>query len=315
MSPKSIKVKFRTVDQEEAGQRLDNFLLRELKGVPKTMIYRIVRKGEVRVNKGRVQAAYRLQAGDVIRIPPVRTRLEQEDIKVSDGLRTRLEASILYEDDQLFILNKPSGLAVHGGSEIQCGLIEALRVMYPQYKHLELVHRLDRDTSGCILIAKKRSILKLLHDYLRKGEIRKTYHAIVVGEWPEGCDKVDEPLLKQAAGLGDKMVKVSSAGKASITTFEVLARYDQGATLIAARPKTGRTHQIRVHCLSQGCPIMGDQRYCDKKILAQYKQQFNVNRLCLHAHRLSFYLPEIGQIQVTAPYDDAWLQITEELKA
>ncbi len=229
-----------------AGQRVDNFLRTQLKGVPKSMIYRILRKGEVRVNKGRVKPEYKLQADDVVRVPPVRVT------EASDTPNPKLEKvadltnHILYEDDRVMVINKPSGIAVHGGSGLSFGLIEGLRALRPDASFMELVHRLDRDTSGCILIAKKRSALRHMHEQLRNGQMDKRYQALVSGSWPENRFKVKAPLRKNVLQSGERLVSVSDDGKPSETRYRILESFAQ-ATLVEASPITGRTHQIRVH--------------------------------------------------------------------
>lgn len=283
-------VSFVEVTDAHAGQRIDNFLLRHLKGVPKSKIYRIVRKGEVRVNKGRVKAEYKLCEGDVIRVPPVRVAEEKARLGVSESLHQLLTSSILFEDDRLMVINKPSGLAVHGGSGINQGLIEALRVMRPELRFLELVHRLDRDTSGCIMIAKKRSMLRFLHEQLRTGKVDKRYLALVAGRWPNRRKIVTAPLLKNTLRSGERMVNVSPEGKKSTTEFAIVQRYPQ-ATLVEARPVTGRTHQIRVHALHVGNALLGDDKYGDQTACQNFKNK-GLKRLFLHAASLRVPMPE-----------------------
>lgn len=278
------------VDAGSDGQRIDNFLLRELKGVPKSRIYNLLRRGEVRVNRGRVKAEYRLQDGDQVRIPPVRTAVvASEPGALPKGLAERLSGSILYEDDGLLVVDKPAGLAVHGGSGVSLGLIEALRLLRPEARFLELVHRLDRDTSGCIMVAKKRSALTALHSALRggeAGEVDKRYLALVVGQWPQQRRSVEAPLEKNTLRSGERMVRVSADGKAALTEFEVLERF-AGATLVEARPITGRTHQIRVHARYAGHPLAGDEKYGDRAAEAPLRA-LGLKRLFLHARSLSF---------------------------
>lgn len=290
-----------TISDDEAGQRIDNFLLARLKGVPKSMIYRIVRKGEVRVNKGRIKAEYKLAAGDVVRVPPVRVA-EREETAVSAklGKVAALADCILYEDDYLLILNKPSGTAVHGGSGLSFGVIEALRALRPEAHFLELVHRLDRDTSGVLLVAKKRSALRSLHEQLRMKRIQKDYLALVRGQWQSHCKTVQAPLLKNILQSGERIVRVRGEGKPSETRFKVEERYEF-ATLIKASPITGRTHQIRVHTLHAGHPIAFDDRYGDR----EFDQQLvgtGLKRLFLHAASLRFEHPGSGKfLHVEAP--------------
>ena len=301
--PAAPVVQFVEIDDERAGQRIDNFLLGQLKGVPRTLIYRVLRKGEVRVNKGRVKAEYKLQAGDVVRIPPVRMPDAKEQPNASEQLKELLAGSILFENAGLIILNKPAGLAVHGGSGINLGLIEVLRQMRPQDRHLELVHRLDRDTSGCIMIAKKRSMLRYLHQQLRDGHIQKYYHALVEGRWPSRCKEVRAPLKKNELSSGERIVRVDSEGKESLTQFKVLRRY-VGTTLVEAKPVTGRTHQIRVHAQYQGHGLVGDPKYGNDNFNKEMKAK-GFHRLFLHAAALSLLLPdEDKKILVEAPLDE-----------
>lgn len=294
---------FIEVTDAHEGQRIDNFLLAQLKGVPKSRIYRIIRKGEVRVNKGRVKAEYKLCDGDKVRVPPVRTAEREAATGVSRSLSELLSESILFEDDRLLVINKPSGLAVHGGSGINQGLIEALRVMRPEARFLELVHRLDRDTSGCVMIAKKRSMLRYLHEQLRTGTITKRYTALAAGRWPSRRNVVNAPLLKNTLRSGERMVNVSPEGKKSITEFSIIQRYQQ-ATLVEARPITGRTHQIRVHALHVGHPLLGDDKYGDQKAYQFFKTK-GLKRLFLHASSLLVPMPEDEPaLQVSAALSD-----------
>lgn len=298
------QVQFVTIDGDEAGQRIDNFLLARLKGVPKSMIYRIIRKGEVRVNKGRIKPEYKLNAGDSIRIPPVRV-LEKEEVAVSPKLDkvAALSNCILYEDDHLMLINKPSGTAVHGGSGLSFGVIEGLRALRPEARFLELVHRLDRDTSGVLLIAKKRSALRALHEQLRLKQMQKDYLALVRGQWQSHTKVVQAPLLKNILQSGERVVKVSNEGKPSETRFKVEERFEF-ATLVKASPVTGRTHQIRVHTLHAGHPIAFDDRYGDRDFDSQLVGT-KLNRLFLHASSLTFTHPSSGeQMRIEAPMDN-----------
>lgn len=300
------------VNEDNAGQRIDNFLLTRLKGVPKSMIYRILRKGEVRVNKKRVRPEYRLEDGDLVRIPPVRVAQRDEPRQVGDKLTQQLEARILFESKEILIINKPSGLAVHGGSGISLGLIEALRQMRPECRFLELVHRLDRDTSGCIMVAKKRSALRYMHDALQRKKVNKIYHALVVGNWPSRSKQVDAPLLKNELKSGERVVKVDAAGKASLTQFKVLRRFSPDATLVEARPITGRTHQIRVHCQFAGHAIVGDEKYCADHLNRTFKAQ-GFGRLMLHAARLRVELADGEVLDVEAPLDKELQVLLDQL--
>lgn len=311
--PAPAKVQFLEISDGNEGQRIDNFLMTKLKGVPKTLIYKILRKGEVRVNKKRIKPDYRLQLGDMVRVPPVRVAERKEPARIGEKLLEELEAAVLYEDDDLIVVNKPSGIAVHGGSGISLGLIESFRQMRPRSNFLELVHRLDRDTSGCILLAKKRSALKLMHESLQKSTITKIYHALVIGSWSERTKRVDAPLRKNELKSGERMVKVMADGKKSLTEYRVIERYGHEATLVEARPITGRTHQIRVHCQFSGHPIVGDKKYGrDDDNLAMKNKGFN--RLMLHAAELRFPLPSGGRKVVVAPLDLSLQKSLQQLK-
>jgi 23S rRNA pseudouridine955/2504/2580 synthase len=286
-----LEVKWLSVDEESAGQRLDNFLMRHLKGVPKTHVYRIIRSGEVRVNKGRASADSRIEVGDVVRLPPLRVSTKVAE-KAAYPAPSR-EFPVLMEDEALLAIDKPAGVAVHGGSGVSFGVIEQLRQARPLAKLLELVHRLDRDTSGILLIAKKRSALKNLQDQFRERETGKTYLALVQGDWPAKLKVIDQPLHKYLLPDGERRVRVTTPedpdGMRSITLVKVAERL-VGATLLEVTIKTGRTHQIRVHLASQGHPIAGDDKYGDfewNKIL----QKQGHKRMFLHAWRLQFNHP------------------------
>lgn len=298
------------IDEDNQFQRIDNFLTTKLKGVPKSMIYRIVRKGEVRVNKKRVKPEYKLAIGDVVRIPPVRTAVKEQN-NVNLNRVSTLESHIIFEDDRIIVFNKPSGLAVHGGSGLNFGVIEGLRALRPQHQFLELVHRLDRDTSGCLLIAKKRSALRDLHEQLRNKQVDKRYHALVAGDWPSDCFKVTAPLRKNVLKSGERLVTVSEDGKPSETRFRTLRNFSK-STLIEASPITGRTHQIRVHCLHAGHPIAMDSKYGDEEFDAHLKK-LKFNRLFLHAKTLSFNHPVSKErVKFEAEYDAALTQLIEK---
>ncbi|WP_339050044.1 23S rRNA pseudouridine(955/2504/2580) synthase RluC [Rickettsiella endosymbiont of Xylota segnis] len=282
-----------TVTNDHSGQRLDNFLMSRLKGLPKSRLYRIIRKGELRINKKRVKPDYRLQEGDIIRIPPLRLAPRTPKNILNANLAGLLEKAIIFEDKHFLVLNKPSGMAVHGGSGIHLGVIEALRLLRPQLKFLELVHRLDRDTSGCLLLAKKSSILKELHELLRSGQMKKTYIALVAGHWPKSLRKVDAPLYKNQLQSGERIVLVQAEGKSSLTEFSVQHYYVE-STLIAVMPITGRTHQIRVHAQFAKHPIIGDEKYGEKEINKKMRQ-LGCKRLFLHASQLEFTLGSTGK--------------------
>ncbi|MCY1343177.1 Ribosomal large subunit pseudouridine synthase C [compost metagenome] len=303
------------VAPEYAGQRIDNFLLARLKGVPRTLIYRILRKGEVRVNKGRIKPEYKLQAGDIVRVPPLRLAERDEPAPLAQGLLERLEAAIVYEDKALIVLNKPTGIAVHGGSGLSYGVIEALRQLRPDAKELELVHRLDRDTSGLLMIAKKRSMLRHLHEALRRdGGVDKRYMALVRGSWPTSKKKVSAPLLKNTLRSGERMVEVNAEGKEALTLFRVLRRFGEFATLVEASPVTGRTHQIRVHAKHAGHSIAGDAKYGDDDFTREVRE-LGGKRLFLHAYALKVPLPDGGELQLEAPVDEMWAGTLERLGA
>ncbi|ACY84943.1 23S rRNA pseudouridine(955/2504/2580) synthase RluC [Edwardsiella piscicida] len=315
MNTQNISVKLVTIAADEAGQRIDNFLRNQLKGVPKSMIYRIVRKGEVRVNKKRIKPEYKLEAGDQVRIPPVRVA-ERDEAPVSARLDkvAALNDCILYEDDYLLVLNKPSGTAVHGGSGLSFGVIEGLRALRPEARFLELVHRLDRETSGVLLVAKKRSALRSLHEQLREKGMQKDYLALVRGQWQSHCKVVQAPLLKNTLQSGERVVRVNAEGKPSETRFKVEERF-ANATLVKASPVTGRTHQIRVHTLHAGHPIAFDDRYGDRDFDRELADT-GLNRLFLHAAALRFVHPHSGEtLRVEAPLDAALRHCLSVLRA
>jgi 23S rRNA pseudouridine955/2504/2580 synthase len=296
----SPKVQLVEITEENSDQRLDNFLITRLKGVPKSRIYRIVRKGEVRVNKGRVDVKYRLVAGDVVRIPPVRVADRAEETFVASSLREALQNNVLFEDDAFLILNKPAGFPVHGGSGINSGIIEGFRQIRPEAHFLELVHRLDRDTSGCLLIAKKRSALRSLHALFRDDQVHKTYLALLAGQWAKTRQVIKAPLLKNVSKGGERMVVVSQSGKEAETSFKRLQLF-RDATLVEASPKTGRTHQIRVHAAWLGHPIVGDERYGLSEVNKAFKNK-GYKRLFLHAEKLQFQHPVTDAlVKVSAP--------------
>ncbi|MGL4455202.1 MAG: 23S rRNA pseudouridine(955/2504/2580) synthase RluC [Plesiomonas sp.] len=299
----NTKVQILTVSDDEAGQRIDNYLRTRLKGVPKSMLYRILRKGEVRVNKKRIKPEYKLLAGDDVRVPPIRMS-EKEDAPISAKLNrvAQLSDCILYEDEGLLVLNKPSGTAVHGGSGLSFGVIEGLRALRPEARFLELVHRLDRDTSGILLVAKKRSVLRDLHEQLRVKTVQKDYLALVRGQWQKHCRAVQAPLIKNVLQSGERIVRVSTEGKPSETRFEIVERFEH-ATLVKASPITGRTHQIRVHTLHAGHPIAFDDKYGDRDFDATLAGS-GLNRLFLHAAAIRFRHPQTGnEMTIEAPLD------------
>ncbi len=289
-SQTSNKPQIIDIGEESAGQRIDNFLFTRLKGVPKSHVYRILRTGEVRVNGGRCQAERRLEAGDKLRLPPVRVAEREESTIPQSQVQQRLEGRILHEDEDFLVINKPAGMAVHGGSGLSYGVIEGLRALRPQAKFLELVHRLDRETSGCLLIAKKRSALRHLHDLFREEhQVKKVYVALLAGVWARKSLLVDAPLKKNILQSGERMVKVAKDGKPARTEFRRLRKF-AAATLVEASLFTGRTHQIRVHALSIGHPIACDERYGDEALNAEFRK-LGLKRLFLHASELAFAHP------------------------
>ena len=288
------------IDSELAGQRIDNFLRRELPGVPKGRLYRILRRGEVRVNGGRIRAEYKLQEGDEVRIPPVRIRAPGD--APSAGSAARIADRIIYEDKRLLVIDKPTGVAVHGGSGISHGVIEMLRHARPELRDLSLVHRLDRATSGCLVLAKRRSTLRELHERFREGVVEKNYLALVVGDWQFGEQLIDKPLLVQNRKNGERHVVVSSGGKPAQTRVQ-LSRTFGKYSLLQCAPKTGRTHQIRVHLQSLEHPIAGDERYGDEEENRRAKK-FGLKRLFLHAQSIAFPDGSGNELHFTAPLAD-----------
>jgi 23S rRNA pseudouridine955/2504/2580 synthase len=299
-----------TIDEDSVGQRIDNYLMRRLKGVPKSHVYRILRSGEVRVNSGRIGPDYRLQAGDQVRIPPVRTAQKSEPrMPTGPGFKP----AILFEDEALLAIDKPSGMAVHGGSGVSFGVIEALRHARPEAKFLELVHRLDRETSGVLLLAKKRTALVEMHRQLQAGETEKRYLALVKGLWTERKRIVDLALEKYVAGSGERRVNVDADGDHALTIFRLERRVGP-YSLLDAELKTGRTHQIRVHLAHLGFPILGDDKYGDFPLNKSLAKQ-GLKRMFLHARRLAVRHPMSREkIVVEAPLPPDLLQFMEASK-
>ncbi|WP_308026572.1 RluA family pseudouridine synthase [Neisseria mucosa] len=292
-----------TVAEHEAGQRLDNYLIKILKGVPKSHIHRIIRAGEVRLNKKRCKPDSRIQTGDLLRIPPVRTAEKQRSSENRTQAVPAREFTIIYEDDALLVIDKPAGVAVHGGSGVSFGVIEQIRRARPEAGYLELVHRLDKDTSGLLMIAKKRSALVKLHEAIRNDHPKKIYLALGVGKLPNDSFHVKLPLFKYTGAQGEKMVRVSEDGQSAHTIFRVLNRFSDDLlhqvglshlTLVQATLKTGRTHQIRVHLQSQQCPIAGDERYGDYQANKRL-QKLGLKRMFLHAAELHLDHPLTGE--------------------
>ena len=309
-----ISVQLVEIGEGSEGQRIDNFLVTHLKGVPKSRIYRIIRKGEVRVNKGRIKPEYRLKIGDQVRIPPIRvSESTQNKITPAGKALEWIDGSILYEDNHLLILNKPSGVAVHGGSGLNYGVIEALRAKRPDAPYLELVHRLDRETSGCLMIAKRRSMLRRLHELLRSGGLDKTYMTLLKGQWQAGRCKVDLSLQKKTLKSGERVVTVDESGKSSLSLFDPVTIY-KNTSLMRVELYTGRTHQIRVHAQHSGHPVAGDDRYGDREF-NKVMRKLGLKRLFLHAHSLSFVLEEPRkEINISAPLSEDLRAVLDQLE-
>ncbi len=298
-----IQVQLLTIDEGDAGQRIDNFLLRICKGVPKSHVYRVLRSGEVRVNKGRIDQTYRLQIGDIVRLPPMRVA-EKPTMYVPGE-----EFAILFEDSHLLVINKPAGVAVHGGSGVAYGVIEQLRAARPQAKFLELVHRLDRETSGILMLGKKRSALVNMHEQIREGALDKRYLTMVAGDWKNPRQHVKLALHKFTRPDGERRVRVQEGGMESHTVFSLLRKFEHYA-LLEAELKTGRTHQIRVHLSASGFPILGDDKYGDFALNRELQKaqgtRLALKRMFLHAHQLTFTHPESGKamtLQAKLPED------------
>lgn len=305
-----MPVRFIQIEADDEGQRLDNYLFRTCKGIPKSRIYKAIRSGEVRMDKKRVKAETRLIAGATLRLPPLR----QAEPNTPKSLPTkqwqpRIEQAILYEDDSLVVLNKPAGIAVHGGSGLAFGLVELMQAMHQRWHKIELVHRLDKDTSGVLMLAKKRSLLKYLHDQLRSGNVEKRYHAIVKGYWLNQAKAVELPLLRYENKNGERMVKVSAEGKAAKTIFTPLQHIGHRLTLVEAELITGRTHQIRVHCQACGHPIIGDSKYGNDKS-NEATQKAGFSRMFLHAAYLKVQLPE-KTLEIEAPVPGDFLNLLQ----
>ncbi len=280
------------VKGDEAGQRIDNFLMRHFKSVPRSRVYRLLRKGEVRVNRKRVDAEYRLAEGDAVRLPPVRIESREQAGRPSASLLELIERAVIYHDRHLLVIDKPSGVAVHGGSGMSYGVIEALRAARPR-ETLELVHRLDRDTSGCLLVARDRDTLTALHALIRGGGLHKTYLALVAGSWQLGSKRIDVPLSTDSREHGERHVRVAAAGKVSVSLFKPVQFFGRLATLMEVDIPTGRTHQIRVHASYAGHPLLGDDKYGDRQRNAELKG-FGLKRTFLHAQAVAFDWPHSG---------------------
>lgn len=309
---KAPAVRHERVDDASAGQRIDNFLVRVCKGVPKSHIYRILRSGEVRVNSRRVDQTYRVQIGDEVRIPPIRIAEKENAAPVPMGK----PFDIAYEDDALLVLDKPAGLAVHGGSGVSFGLIEQLRRQRPEAKFLELVHRLDRETSGLLIVAKKRSALTVLHDMMRDGKVQKRYLTLVSGRWLNAQQHIKQPLLKYLLENGERRVSVNREGKSAHSIVRLVRRW-AGYSLLEVELKTGRTHQIRVHLTHAGFPLCGDDKYGDFALNKQLEKE-GLGRMFLHAAKLAFRHPLTDQpIELAAPLPaelDGFLAVVEQTR-
>src|SRR5579864_8057 len=297
--PKSPVI-LRTVTSDEAGQRIDNFLMRHFKTVPRSRVYRLLRKGEVRVNRKRVDAEYRIQAGDEVRLPPVRIEADAQPGRPSSSLLELIERAVIFQDRHLLVIDKPAGVAVHGGSGMSFGVIEALRASRPR-ETLELVHRLDRDTSGCLMVARDRSTLTALHAVIRDGGMSKTYLALVAGSWQLGTKRIDAPLATDNRQHGERHVRVAASGKDSVSVFKPVQFFGPLATLMEVNIPTGRTHQIRVHASFAGHPLLCDNKYGDRARNADLKSH-GLKRTFLHAQSVAFEWPCSGvPFHISAP--------------
>lgn len=309
------KVQFIEIGHDSSPQRIDNLLFRMFRKIPKSLIYRILRKGEVRVNKKRIKASYKVKVGDIVRVPPIHIPScdDTTSLHLSKKLLDKLKRSILFEDTKLVVIDKPSGIAVHGGSGLNFGIIEAFRQISPDYKNLELVHRLDRETSGLLMMTKSRSMLRFLHEALRNNKVQKHYLALVQGTWRREDLRVSAPLVKNNLHSGERLVEVNALkGKESITCFRILNHYGSDATLMAVTPITGRTHQIRVHALHMGHCIIGDKKYC-KESFSKNLDTLVEKRLFLHAHKLNIPMPDGKSLFLEAPIDEIWRGALEGL--
>jgi 23S rRNA pseudouridine955/2504/2580 synthase len=309
-------VSYVEAQEGDDGQRLDNFLLRTLGAVPRSLVYRILRTGEVRVNGKRAKPAYRLVAGDKVRLPPLQGAGRKQDSDASKApsksLRDFVAAAVVHEDRDLIVVNKPAGVAVHGGSGVSFGVIEALRAVHPELKELELVHRLDRETSGCLLVAKRRAVLRDLHAQLREREMEKRYLTLVAGKWPFGAKTIDLPLKTNLKQGGERVVRVHSEGQQAVTTFKPIEQFGKIATLLDVDLGTGRTHQIRVHAAHAGYPVAGDEKYGDREKDAKLKE-YGLSRMFLHAASLTFRRGE-EPCTVTAPLPPELQAVVDELR-
>lgn len=292
-------VRYVEIDAEQAGKRLDQFLLKLLGTVPRSRVYRVVRKGEVRVNGHRADPAQRLQLHDKVRVPPVRIEPEGAPPRIPWALLERVRDAIIVENDKLIVIDKPAGIAVHGGSGLSFGVIEVLRALRPE-DSLELVHRLDRDTSGCLLVARKASALRVMHALLREGLFEKRYLTLLKGHWPHGRTRIDVPLRTDMRVSGERTVQAHASGKAALSDFRPLQFFGKRATLMEVGLLTGRTHQIRVHAAHAGHPVAGDEKYGDADFNTELGA-LGLARMFLHAHSVSFEWPQGGAFSASAP--------------
>ena len=310
---KRSAVEFHTISADEAGQRVDNFLLRHFKSIPRSRVYRLLRKGEVRVNRKRVDAEYRLVAADELRLPPVRMADPSVTQRPSSSLIELIENAVLFQDSRVIVIDKPPGIAVHGGSGMSFGLIEALRASRPK-EDLELVHRLDRDTTGCLIVARTRAALTGLHKLIREGGVSKTYMALVAGSWQLGTKRIDAPLATDNRRQGERHVKVAAAGKDSVSIFKPIQFFGSLATLMQVDIPTGRTHQIRVHAAFAGHPLLGDDKYGDHERNAELKAR-GLKRIFLHSQSLAFEWPGSGEpFHASAPLPPDLAAVLDELE-
>lgn len=302
------------IQEDQDNQRIDNFLVRYLDSIPKTRIYRLIRKGEIRVNKGRIKVNHRLITGDIVRIPPVWLEDESSEVTIPAALQTEIEQCILFEDNQCIVINKPSGLAVHGGSGLRFGLVDVVKAMRTGHDYIELAHRLDRETSGCIVLAKNRKTLTFLHEQFKAGQVTKKYLTTVVGHWHGGSKTVSAPLKKQLTPSGEHRMEVSADGKPAVSHFSLLEHY-QGFSLMEVKLDSGRTHQIRVHAAHLNHPVAGDKKYGDKFHNQAIKKQ-GLGHLFLHAHWLEFFLPDQNEkCLVTTPLPPDLQQVLTNLES
>lgn len=308
-------VRYLEASEGDVGQRLDNFLMRVFRAVPKSHIYRVLRKGEVRVNGKRAKPEQRLALGDRVRIPPIRIDTEPVQERPSSSLQQFISAAVIHEDRDLLIINKPAGVAVHGGSGLAFGVIEALRAARPELTELELVHRLDRDTSGCLILAKRRAALRELHAALREREMTKRYLALVCGRWTLGKKLLDLPLITNQKQGGERVVRVHHEGQSALSTFAPQRVFGKLATLMDIEIGTGRTHQIRVHAAYAGHPVAGDEKYGDKQCNDTLRP-FGLRRMFLHAHTMQFAKPGSGELfTITAPMSAELQAVLSKLEA